>query len=393
MTNMTLKIPFHKPYITEDEINAVADSMRQGWLTMGPKTVEFEKQFARAVGAPHAVAVNSCTAALHLALKCIDLKPGDEVIIPAMTFVATAEVVRYFDAVPVLVDIEGDTHNMDVSTIERKISGRTRAIIPVHFAGQPADMDEIMDLAGKHNLTVIEDAAHSFPALYKDRRVGSIGHITCYSFYATKTITTGEGGMAVTANEEWAERMRVLRLHGISRDAWKRYTDEGTWRYDVIETGYKYNMTDPAAAMGLEQLKKAEMMKEGRSRIAELYTTAFSEKKGLIPYTVKNDRDCAWHLYPLKLDIDVLSISRDRVIEELKERGIGTSMHFIPLPVFSHYGDLGYRIEDFPGSRYVFERTVSLPIYYGMSDDEVGYVIESVLDVVGEYATEGRIER
>jgi perosamine synthetase len=390
---MTLKIPFHKPYITEDEINAVADSMRQGWLTMGPKTVEFEKQFARAVGAPHAVAVNSCTAALHLALKCIDLKPGDEVIIPAMTFVATAEVVRYFDAVPVLVDIEGDTHNMDVSTIERKISGRTRAIIPVHFAGQPADMDEIMDLAGKHNLTVIEDAAHSFPALYKDRRVGSIGHITCYSFYATKTITTGEGGMAVTANEEWAERMRVLRLHGISRDAWKRYTDEGTWRYDVIETGYKYNMTDPAAAMGLEQLKKAEMMKEGRSRIAELYTTAFSEKKGLIPYTVKNDRDCAWHLYPLKLDIDVLSISRDRVIEELKERGIGTSMHFIPLPVFSHYGDLGYRIEDFPGSRYVFERTVSLPIYYGMSDDEVGYVIESVLDVVGEYATEGRIER
>jgi len=388
-----MKIPFHKPYITEDEINAVADSMRKGWLTMGPKTVEFEKRFAEAVGAPYAVAVNSCTAALHLALKCIDLKPGDEVIIPAMTFVATAEVIRYFDAVPVLVDIEGDTHNIDAGKIEEKISGRTRAIIPVHFAGQPADMDEIMALAGKHNLTVIEDAAHSFPASYKGHAVGSIGHITCFSFYATKTITTGEGGMAVTANEEWADRMRVLRLHGISRDAWKRYTDEGTWRYDVIETGFKYNMTDLAAAMGLEQLKKAEMMKEGRCRIAARYSAAFSGQKGLIPYTVRNDRDGAWHLYPLKLDIDVLSISRDQFIEELKERGIGTSVHFIPLPMFSHYGELGYRIEDFPGSRYVFERTVSLPIYYGMNDDEMEYVIESVLDVVGKSAIEAQGHR
>ncbi|MCL2026522.1 MAG: DegT/DnrJ/EryC1/StrS family aminotransferase, partial [Leptospirales bacterium] len=264
-----MDIPFHKPYITDDEINAVALCLRNGWLTMGAKTFEFEERFAATVGGKYAVAVNSGTAALHLALCCIDLKAGDEVIVPAMTFVATAEVVRYFGAKPVLVDIEYDTHLMDAAKIRQKITPRTRAIIPVHYAGQPCDMDEIMQIAEKNNLVVIEDAAHAFPAFYKGRPVGSIGHITCFSFYATKTITTGEGGMAVTDNQKWADKMRTLRLHGISKNAWNRYTKNGSWKYDVVMDGFKYNITDIASAIGIAQLEKIDFMTMERQRLSD----------------------------------------------------------------------------------------------------------------------------
>ena len=381
MTGYSLQIPFHKPYITEEEIRGVVDSLKNGWITMGRKTMEFENRFREYIGCRNAVAVNSCTAALHLALRVIGLREGDEVIIPTTTFVATAEVVIYFGAKPVLVDIEPDTHLIDVEKIEEKITPKTKAIMPVHFSGQPADMDEIMEIAKKYNLYVVEDAAHALPAWYKGVKVGTIGDITAFSFYATKTLTTGEGGMATTDNDEWAERMRLLRLHGISKDAWKRYSKEGSWEYDVLENGYKYNTTDINAAIGLAQLKKLEWMWEQRRRIAERYSEAFGSCDEFILYRIKEDRVSSWHLYPLKLNLEALRISRDQFIEELKERGIGTSVHFIPLYRFSYYKKLGYNAGDFPNSEWVFERIISLPIFPGMSEEEVDYVIENVIDI------------
>jgi perosamine synthetase len=376
-----MEIPFHRPYITEDEINSVTECLRNGWLTMGPRTIGFEERFADFVGARHAVALNSGTAALHLALCCIDLAPGDEVIIPAMTFVATSEVVRYFGGVPVPVDIEFDTHLMDASKIEEKITNKTRAIIPVHYGGQPCDMDAIMDIALRHGLTVIEDAAHSLPAVYKGRSIGSVGHITCFSFYATKTITTGEGGMAVTDNDEWAAKMRMLRLHGISRDAWKRYTKEGTWQYDVLMNGFKYNMTDMAASMGLEQLKKMDFMNAERGRLASVYDGAFRDYDRVVPYEVRDDRRSSWHLYPLKVNTGRSAVSRDRLIDDLKSRGVMTSVHFIPLYRFSYYRNLFPGSESFPVCESVFERVLSLPLFVGMRDEEQRYVIDAVKDI------------
>jgi len=377
-----MEVPFHRPYMSNDEIAEVQDCLRNGWITMGRKTIEFEEQFGKYIGIKNSIAVNSCTAALHLALRVIGLKEGDEVIVPSTTFVATAEVVNYFNAKPILVDIDPETHLIDVSKIEEKISEKTKAIIPVHFSGQPADMDEILELAEKYDLFVIEDAAHALPAWYKGKKVGTIGDLTCFSFYATKTLTTGEGGMVTTESNEWAERIRVLRLHGISKDAWKRYSKEGTWEYDVLENGYKYNMTDINAALGLAQLRKLEWMWRERKEIAEKYNDAFKDLEEVILYKVKEDRKTSWHLYPLKLNLEALDISRSEFIEKLKERGIGTSVHFIPLYRFSYYRRLGYRIEEFPNSEWVFERVVSLPIFPGMTDEEVNYVIENVVEIL-----------
>ena len=379
-------IPFHKPLITDAEISEVVDSLKSGWLTMGPKTVRFEEEFCEYVGSRHAVAVSSCTAALHLALKVINLKPGDEVIIPDMTFTATGEVVCYFGARPVIVDIEKDTHNLDASAIRRAITPKTRAIIPVHFAGQPCDMEEIMGLASEYGLYVIEDAAHSFPALYKGRIVGTIGDMTCFSFYATKTLATGEGGMVTTAKDEWAEKIRTLRLHGISKDSWKRYADEGSWYYEVVDAGYKYNMTDIQAALGIAQLKKAGWMHEKRRTIAERYSEAFGIRGEIITPVVRKDRETAWHLYVIKLGLEALTIDRARFIEELKAKGIGTGVHFIPLHRHPFYRNtFGCRVEDFPNAEWVYARSVSLPLYPGMSDDEVGYVIESVYNTIEKF--------
>ncbi len=377
-----MEVPFHRPYITNDEVVEVEDCLRNGWITMGKKTVEFERKFGEYIGTKNSVAVNSCTAALHLSLRVIGLKEGGEVIAPSTTFVATAEVVNYFNAKPVLVDIDQETHLIDVSKIEEKITKRTKAIIPVHFSGQPADMDEILEIAKRYNLYVIEDAAHALPASYKGRKIGTIGDLTCFSFYATKTLATGEGGMVTTENDEWADRIRVLRLHGISKDAWKRYSREGTWEYDVLENGYKYNMTDINAALGLAQLRKLEWMWKKRREIAEKYNEAFKDLEEIILYKVKKDRETSWHLYPLKLNLEALKISRNEFIERLKERGIGTSVHFIPLYRFSYYRRFGYKIEDFPNSEWVFERVVSLPIFPGMTDEEVNYVIENVVEIL-----------
>lgn len=380
------EIPFHKSYITEDEVSEVLDSLRSGWITMGPKTIKFEKQFGEYIGSTNAVSMNSCTAGLHLALKAIGLKEGDEVIVPAITFTATAEVVTYFNAVPILADVDPETYNLDVNNVIEKITKKTKAIIPVHFAGQPCDMDEILEVAKKYNLFVIEDAAHAVPAFYKNRKVGTIGDITCFSFYATKTLSTGEGGMAATENNEWADRMRVLRLHGISKDAWKRYTGEASWYYEVLEAGFKYNMTDIQAALGIAQLKKVDWMWQRRKEIAEKYTEAFRSIHEVTTPHVKIDRETAWHLYVLKLNLEMLRISRDQVIEELKSKGIVTSVHFIPLYEHPYYRNtFNYSGNDFPSSASVSKRILSLPIYPGMTDEDVEYVIASVEDTVRKY--------
>ncbi len=380
-----MHIPFHKPYITEDEINSVVNSLKNGWITMGKKTFEFENKFKDYINIKNAVAVNSGTAALHLSLKMINLKPQDEVIMPTITFASTAEVVRYFNAKPVLVDVERDTHLIDVAKIEEKITKNTRAIIPVHYGGQICDMNEIMDIAKKYKLYVIEDAAHSLPAWYKGNKIGGFGNMTCFSFYATKTLTTGEGGMITTNNDKWTERMDILRLHGISKDAWKRYDKNGSWEYDVIEAGFKYNTTDLNSAMGIEQLKKLELMWKERERTANIYDNAFKEYSELILYKIKRDRVSAYHLYPIKLNMEALKIDRNQFIELLKKRGIGTSVHFIPLYRFSYYKKMGYQVDDYPNSEWVFKRLISLPIYPGMKDDEINYVIGNIIELIKKY--------
>lgn len=381
-----MEIPFHKAYITNDEIIEVVDALNSGWLTMGPKTFAFETSFADYMGAGEAVSMNSCTACLHLALKAVGIKENDEVIVPAMTFTATAEILTYFKARPVFADVDMETHNIDVEKLEKRITGRTKAIIPVHYAGQPCDMDEILDIARKHGICVIEDAAHALPAWYKYRKIGTIGDITCFSFYATKTLSTGEGGMAVTENSQWADTMRLLRLHGISRDAWKRYSKNGSWRYEVLDAGFKYNMTDLQAALGIAQLKKLEWMWECRKEIADAYTEAFSPHEELITPAVKPDRQSAWHLYVLKLRLEAMSISRDTFINELIRRGVGCSVHFIPLYRHSFYrNNFDCRMQDFPATEWMYERILSLPIYPGMMEEDVAGVIDIVLHLAKKF--------
>ena len=374
-----MNIPFHKPYITKDEINAVKDVLKKGWLTMGPKTIEFEEAFKKYIGSRYAIAVNSCTAALHLALEAIGLKKGDEVIIPVVTFPATSEVVCYFKAKPIFVDIEKDTHNIDIAKLEEKITSKTKAIIPVHYGGQPADLDEIKRIAKRYHLFVIEDAAHALPAWYKDRKIGIVGDMTCFSFYATKPLTCGEGGMVTTENKDWAERIKITRLHGMNRDAWKRYSKQGSWFYEVAMPGFKYNMTDIQAALGLTQLEKLEYMWEKRKKVAKKYTEAFRDMEEIITPIVKGQRISAWHLYAIKLALRKLKINRNQFINELKNRGIDTSVHFIPLHLHPYYRKtFGYKKGDFPVAEDVYERMISLPIYPGMTERTVLRVIEVV---------------
>jgi perosamine synthetase len=380
----TAFLPFHRALIEREEMQGVMDVLHSGWLTTGPKVREFESSFARYVGAAHGVAVASCTAALHLALAAIDLQEADEVILPTMTFAATGEVVRYFRARPVLVDCAKDSFHIDPQAVERAITPRTKAIIPVHFAGCPCDMDAILAIAEKHGVRVIEDAAHSLPARYNGRMIGSLGDMTCFSFYATKTLTTGEGGMITTENPQYAARLRILSLHGISKDAWKRYTSEGTWRYDILETGYKYNLSDLQAALGLAQLSKCDRMRDARASIAEFYTRAL---RGLDAYEVpadsgdSPDSHHAWHLYVIQVNADVLRIDRNSVIEELKDRGIGTSVHFIPLHLHTLYRQLGYSLGEFPNAEERFSASISLPIYPSLTEEDTGRVAEALYDI------------
>jgi len=375
-------IPFHSADVGEEEAQAAGEVIRSGWLTMGPKTIEFEQKFAAYVGAKHAVGVSSCTAALHLALDAIGLKQGDEVLVPTTTFTSTAEVVCYFKAKPVLVDVDAKTLCMDPVDAERRITEKTRAVIPVHYAGQPCDMDVIRDMAKRHGLRVIEDAAHALPASYHGVRIGAISELTAFSFYATKTLTTGEGGMITTDNDELATRMRMMRLHGIGRDAWKRYSAAGSWFYEVLDTGFKYNLTDIQSAIGIVQLGKCDQMRDARAKIAHRYSEAFAPERALQVPTVSDGCDSAWHLYVLRLNLEELSITRSEMIEKLKERGVGTSVHFIPLHMHPYYKNTyGYREEDFPVASKQYQRYLSLPIFPGMTESQIDYVIENVLEI------------
>ena len=384
-------LPFHVPLIEESDIRAVREVMESGWITTGPKAVQFEDEFARHIGSRHAIAVNSCTAALHLALEAIGLGEGDEVVVPTLTFAATAEAVTYCRARPVLVDSEPDTLNLDPVQVEKAITPRTRAIVPVHFAGHPCDMDRLLKIARDHGLKVIEDAAHALSARYGGRLVGTLGDMTCFSFYATKNITTGEGGMVTTACDDWADRMRVMRLHGISRDAWKRYTAEGSWRYEILAPGFKYNLTDLQAALGLAQLAKCQSMWARRNLLAQRYTEAFGSMDAFEVPSQRTDVQHAWHLYVLRVLPGGLAIHRDRLMEELRKRGIGVSVHFIPLHLHPYYRDTwGYRPGDFPVAEDYFDRCLSLPLYPAMSDEDQARVIDAIIEIAFEHRRTAR---
>jgi dTDP-4-amino-4,6-dideoxygalactose transaminase len=382
-------IPYALPLTGEEEIAEVIDTIKSGWLTTGPKTKRFEKDFSEFVGAKYALAVNSATAGLHLGLEALGVGVGDKVITTVHTFTATAEVIRYLGADPVFVDIEGDSFNIDCDEIEKALIAHpeVKVIMPVHYAGQSANMTRIMALAEKYNVKVLEDAAHAIPTTHNGKLIGTFGDITVYSFYANKTITTGEGGMLVTNNEGYAKRIGCMRLHGISKDVFDRFTStKPSWHYQVVAPGFKYNMTDIAASIGIHQLKKAWILQERRKKIAYKYNESFSDLPVVTPLIVNMDDVHSWHLYVLQLNLDELQISRDRFIEILAEMGIGTSVHYIPLhfhPYWQETYDL--RGEDFPKSSKAFTRIVSLPNYPKMTDEEVEKVISTVKEVLLEH--------
>ena len=379
----TSYIPFHRPSIGKEESEAVQQVLSSGWLTTGPVAIEFEKQFAAYVGCKYALAVNSCTAALQLALDAIGLKPGDEVLVPSYTFTATGEVVTYFGARPVLCDSVPGGFNIDPADAERRITAKTRAIIPVHVAGEPCDLDAIHALARRHGLHVIEDAAHTLPASYHGRQIGTISELTAFSFYATKTITTGEGGMLATDDDQYAQRAKTMRLHGIGGDAWKRYSKTGSWYYEVQDAGYKMNLPDLLAAVGVAQLKKADLFWQQRSSIAAYYQKELGKCEELeMPPTGPEGSQHSWHLFILRLRPGFMTLDRNQFIEELKAAGVGTSVHFIPLHRHPFYvREYKCVPEDFPQAENGFSRCLSLPIFPGMTEEQVSRVVHSVTQI------------
>lgn len=379
-------LQFHKPFISEEEVDEIVDTVRSGWIGMGPKTIKFENNFSEYIGVNKSVAVSSWTAAGHLTLEAFGLKAGDEVIVPTMTFPATAEIVCYFSAKPVFVDVEENTLNMSLEALEKAITPKTKVVIPVHYAGQPCDLDEVHEIAQKYKLKVFEDAAHALPALYKGKKIGTISEVTCFSFYATKTLSTGEGGMICTNDEEIAERCTIMRLHGINRDAWKRYTESGSWYYEVVAPGYKYNFTDLQASLGLPQLKKIDAMWESRKRIASKYTEALKDLDTIQLHTLKPDRESSLHLFPIRLHLDRLTKNRAQLINELRNLNIGVGVHFMPVHQHLYYSEsFNLRDEDYPIATAVFPRLISLPIYPGMKDESVDKVIDVLIDMLTKF--------
>ena len=443
-----MAVPFYRPSVTESEIEEVVDCLRSGWLTTGPKTKKFERDFADYVGQKHGVALNSCTAALHLALEAIGLKEGDIAVVPTMTFAATAEVVRYFNATPLLVDCREHDFNLDTHDAERRIEqalvkgGKVVTVLPVHYGGQIGDVAGVGALARKFGLKVVEDAAHCCPAYYRSeglqdhgtmglsdhgttdyrqqtianglrngegsevgsqwsvvggpsadgwKAVGAEADITCFSFYANKCITTGEGGMACTQNDQYAERMRVMSLHGISKDAWKRFTAEGSWYYEIVAPGFKYNLTDIASAIGIHQLRRADELHGLRTKWAALYTELLGDIEELILPKQQPDRIHSWHLYVIRLKLDRLKLDRAQLIQELKHKGITTSVHWMPLHMHPYYREkYGYKPEDFPVASRLWPEIITLPLYPGMTEKEVRYVCGSVREVVTKAMKGGR---
>jgi dTDP-4-amino-4,6-dideoxygalactose transaminase len=376
---------FQPPNITDEEIEAVVDTLRSGWITTGPKTQKLAEEFAQYIGAEAAHPVNSCTGGLHVSLAALGIGPGDEVISTPMTFCASVNVIEHVGATPVLVDVEPDTLCIDPEQVAAAITPNTRAILPVHYAGHPSEMRPLVELARKHDLYIIEDAAHSLPAAYEGQIIGTIGDLTAFSFYATKNLTTGEGGM-LTGKPEYVERAKLFSLHGMSRDAWKRYTATGSWYYEVVEAGFKYNMSDMQAAVGLIQLKRLEEMQTRRYAAVARYNAAFA---GMAEVQIPVERDNvqhAWHLYVLRLHLDRLTIDRAQFIEELRARNIGTSVHFIPIHLHPYYANkYGWQPERYPVAYGEYQRLVSLPLHSGLTDADVDDVVAAVSDVVEQY--------
>ncbi|MEJ2007471.1 MAG: DegT/DnrJ/EryC1/StrS family aminotransferase [Acidobacteriota bacterium] len=385
----SLSVPFHVPSIGEDEINEVVATLRSGWLTTGPRTAQFEREFRAYVGASHALAVNSCTAGLHLALAALEIGSGDEVITTPLTFCATVNAILHVGATPVLADV-GEDGNLDPASVRERITERTRAIVPVHLAGLPCDMGTLWSLARRFRLRVVEDAAHASGSRERGRPIGAgaakggrHSDAVAFSFYATKTMTTGEGGMVVTENASLAERMRVLCLHGISKDAWNRYSERGNWYYEVLCPGFKYNLSDIQSAIGLHQLRKLEHFVQIRTEIASRYNSALS---GVTEVELPPDRPSArhsWHLYMLRLHLDRIQIDREEFIRALRWRGIGTSVHFIPIPLHPFFAASAGRPENHcPRALALYPRLVSLPLYPAMTDWQIEHVIASVKQIL-----------
>lgn len=398
-----MNVPFLRPHIGDEEIKEVVDTLQSGWLTTGPKTKRFEQDFARAVGADYAIALNSCTAALHLAVTALGLRAGQAVLVPTMTFAATAEIIHYTGAIPILVDCDLETGNIDLRDAELKlemfrskrlpfpISDQAEVVgmIPVHVGGMMLNIKELQAFAVRHNLWIVEDAAHAFPAAWRENAAGNwqrcgdkTAAVTCYSFYANKTITTGEGGMAVTDNALIAERIRLLSLHGLSHDAWGRYSGDGSWDYRIVTAGYKYNLTDIAAAIGIHQLSKAEDMRRGREMVASMYLEALAGIDEIDLPPTDDNRIHSWHLFPLRLNLERLSIDRNIFINELKKRGIGYSVHWRPLHLHPFYQEkFGWNKDDFPVASDLWSRLVSIPIFSCMNSAEIEYVIGGIKDI------------
>lgn len=381
---------FGLPAIEEAEIQEVVDTLRSGWLGTGPKVQRFQEDFRRYTGARHAIALNSCTAGLELALEVAGVGPGDEVITSPTTFASTANVIVHRGAKPVFADVDRETMNIDPALVERAVTRRTKALVPVHLCGRPCDMDAILDIAGRRRLAVIEDAAHAAETFYKGRKVGAIGDVTAFSFYVTKSICTGEGGMLTTGHDEWAEQLRVKSLHGISRDAWKRYSSEassseGYQPYETLYPGYKFNMMDIQAALGIHQLARIEENLKLRERYWRMYDQAFTGAPGLIipSSNLEPGSRHARHLYTLLLDIERLTIGRNRFIEAMRAENVGTGVHFTALPLHKYYRDAyGFQPGDFPNAEWIGERTVSLPLSTSMTERDAEDVIEAVLKIV-----------
>lgn len=379
-------LPFGAPLIEQAEIDEVVASLKSGWLGTGPKVHKFEEMFKEYKGVKYAMALNSCTAALHLSMLAIGIKPGNEVILPSMTFASTANAVIHAGGKPILVDCEKDTMNMDPEDIERQITPKTKAIIPVYFAGRPCNMDRIVDIANKHNLKIVEDAAHAIEAEYNGKKTGTFGDIGCFSFYVTKNIITGEGGMAITNVEEYANKIKRLSFHGIRKDKLHSSSDKKYKHYQVIDRGFKLTMMDIQAAIGIHQLPRVEKYWERRKEIWERYNEAFKDLPVFIPAPIPNGVKHSYHLYTLLLDIDKLNITRDEFLYEMAKRNIGVGVHYIALHLHPYYQQkYGYKRGDFPNADWISDRTVSIPLSAKLTDNDVQDVINTVREIITLY--------
>ena len=379
-------LPFHRSPIDEEGIQAVSETLRSGWLTIGPKTEAFEAALADYIGAEHAIAISSCSEAMFLALKALGIGPGDEVITSALTFASTVHAIIHTGATPVLVDIESETYGLDPAVLEDRITSKTRAVLPVHFGGQACDIDTICDIAEKHGLHVVEDAAHSFGAAYRDRKIGTFGDLTAFSFYATKNLTTGEGGCLTLRDDRLDNELRRLSYHGMSRDTWERYTDKSSWYYEVEITGYKCNMNDILSSIGLSELKKVDQRRERRAEIAAEYIRAFEPLPAIQLPRVRSGNLHSWHLFVICLDPDRLSLDRDGISKALSAENISCSVHFIPVHKHPFFEPYLREKDQFPVCEEYFSRCLSLPIYPGMSSRDISDVVNALVKIVSHYS-------